>query len=219
MKNLKLIIFLKLTLSLSLLNAQRTIIIDGSLFFGLNDSSIECEVIPCIDEYNSFVGVWEGPFQGYDKETKKMRPYNNVIIYDSICYRNIENNDIFIVGKRTDTYPAFENQPQKTVCGIIITGMKGGDKNKPFLKTIDNENGVIVYQKIFTETITEMSIWRYVYPACENQPQMTFTITDFRELASSLVNKRFVYISMIVGADEKPYWKGIITKGYHTKTE
>lgn len=219
MKKLKLIIFFTLTLSLGLLKAQDTKTIDGSSFYGLNDGSIKCEVIPCIDKYKSFVGTWNGPFQAYDKEIQKMRPYDNVIIYDSICYRNIENNDIFIVGKRTDTYPVFENQPKKLINGLIITGMKGGDKDKPFLRTIDTENGVINYQKIFTETIVEMSIWRYVYPAEGNQPQMTFTITDFRDLLSSSINKRFVFISMIVGPDNTPYWKGIITKGYHTRTE
>ena len=219
MKNLKLIVFIILTLSIGLLNAQDKKTIDGSSFYGLNDGSIKCEVIPCIDKYKSFVGTWKGPFQAYNNEIKKMRPYDNVIIYDSICYKNIENDDIFIVGKRTDTYPVFEDQPKKIINGLIITGMKEGDKNKPFLRTIDTENGITNYEKIFTEPIVEMSIWRYIYPAEENQPQMTFTITDFRDLLSSPINKRFVFISMIVGPDEKPYWKGIITKGYHTKME
>ncbi|MCD4739491.1 MAG: hypothetical protein K8R89_09590 [Anaerolineae bacterium] len=86
-------------------------------------------------------------------------------------------------------------------------------------RTIDSKNGVTDYDKIFTEPIVEMSVWKYIYPAEENQPQMTFTITDFRNLLSSPINKRFVFISMIVGPDEKPYWEGIITKGYHTKME
>lgn len=76
--------------------------------------------------------------------------------------------------------------------------MKGGDENKPFLRTIDDENGVTNYEKVFTEPIIEMSIWKYVYQPEGNQPQMTFTITDFRDLLSSPINKRFVFISMIV---------------------
>jgi len=71
MKKLKLIIFFTLTLSLGLLKAQDIKIIDGSSFYGLNDGSIRCEVIPCIDKYKSFVGTWKGPFQAYNKEIKK----------------------------------------------------------------------------------------------------------------------------------------------------
>lgn len=187
------------------------VIVDGSPFYGLKDGSVKCEVIPCVEKYKSFVGTWTGPFQSYDRTTKSMVDYQNTIFYENKCYKNLSNNDIFIVGVKKDVYA------DKVSDGLIITGMKGGNEAEPFLRMIDKENGVVEYTKAFTEKVGDMSIWKYEYPASGNQPAMLFTIVDFRDLLEEKVDKRIVFVNLIVGAEAKPFWKGTISKGFHTK--
>lgn len=99
----------------------------------------------------------------------------------------------------------------------MLTGTTGDD-SKPFLRTIDKENGLINYTKVFEDMSSEMSIWEYRMDKKDNQPEMRFRIIDFRNLSNRTQNERCVYVSLKAGPQQQPYWEGLIVKGSHSKT-
>ena len=193
-------------------------LIDCSEAYGEKPGTIFCERISCPEKYASFIGTWEGPLEAYDNNLKSFRPYQNTVTYtENDCYKNPKTGDVFIIGRVKDIYDEYKGQPQKVVNSLLITGLNQGDTQKPFLKTIDAENGVIEYKKVFTDIPTELSIWKYTHPAKEKQPEMTFTIMDGRDINETKINKRIIAISLLVGTEKNPYWQGIIVKGFHSK--
>ncbi|MCM2281091.1 MAG: hypothetical protein NDI61_04520 [Bdellovibrionaceae bacterium] len=116
-------------------------------------ASATCERVACDEKYQSFIGTWSGPFQAYSQElsTQKKsvyRGFQNTITYsEADCLKNVDNGDVFIVGRRTDAYAPIENLPAKTETGLLITGKK--KDGSPFLRTVDSnvlffENGTKV---------------------------------------------------------------------------
>jgi hypothetical protein len=192
-------------------------IIDGSKFYNPQDKSINCKIVECPDIYKSFKGTWTGTFQSYDQKIKAFRPFKNKVIYDGRCYKNIKNGEIFVVGIKIDIYPEYMGLPSKTDTSMLITGMTGESDPKPFLRTIDKEDGLIEYQKVFEDKSSEMSIWEYDVEKKDNQPEMRFRIIDFRNLSNETKVERFVSISMRIGTQDNPYWEGLIVKGSHTR--
>lgn len=194
-------------------------IIDGSSFYALPAKSVDIKVVECPKAYQGFKGVWAGDFQSYDQKTKAFRPFRNRVTYDGRCYANLKTGEIFVVGQRIDTYPEFKGLPSKIDTSMLITGTTAGKDSKPFLRTIDKENGLIEYQKVFEDKPSEMSIWEYQIDQKENQPAMKFRLIDFRNLLNEGRNERLVSISLRIGNQDNPYWEGIVVKGSHVKSE
>jgi hypothetical protein len=174
------------------------------------------ERIPCPERYKGFIGTWTGPFQAYDQKLKGFRPYDNTVVYtEEDCYRDPASGDTYIIGRRTDVYPAFKGQPAKTEQGQLITGLRGGQADKPFLRTIDGD-GTVDYTLVYRNEASELAIWKHEEPARGNSPAMTFTAIDGRDPLEEKAHKRLVTITLTVGPDARPYWQGVVTKGTHT---
>lgn len=177
-----------------------------------------CKKIACPEKYKSFIGTWEGDFESYDKNLKEFRPYHNIIIYsENDCLENINNNDIFIIGRKIDTYKEFKSKKGFISKGLIITGINKGDYEKPFLKTFDEESGLIEYSKVYTNEPLNLSIWEKYYPSINNNPEMTFTIIDGQDQSYLKSHKRNVFITMKINNKNQIYWNGLLVKGFHIK--
>lgn len=197
--------------------AQTNKVVDGSQFYNLPPKSVECTLVTCPEIYADFKGVWSGEFQSYDRTINAFRPFQNKVIYEGTCYKDVKTGDLFIVGIKIDVYPEFQGLPSKVDTSLMITGLSG-DNSTPFLRTIDKENGLTNYTKVFEDRSSQMSIWEYSMDKKENQPEMKFRIIDFRNLSNLTQNERCVYISLKVGPQEQPYWEGLVVKGSHSKS-
>lgn len=184
-----------------------------------------CQPTACDPKYNEFIGTWTGPFLEYvqalsSKGNKVYRPFQNTITYSAAdCLQNIETGETFIIGRRTDEYPAFQGLPAKTVPGLLITG-KDSQKN-PFLRTVDRENGLVNYRHDYENKAANLSIWSLVVPASNQGPEMTFVTTDGRDQRAAIVSngqihKRDVTVTLTVGPRDKPYEELVIVSGFHT---
>lgn len=180
-----------------------------------------CEQIACTDRYKTFIGIWEGPFESYDRSIKGFRPYRNQVTYsERDCLQNLETGEIFIIGRKTDTYPAFKGLPSKVQKGLLITGRikaeEGMTSGKPFLRTIDAENGLVNYELAFMNIPAEMSIWKTTVPPSNDSPQMVFQTIDSRDMTAARLHKRLVTVTLQVGSEQNPQWQGVIARGYHS---
>lgn len=175
-----------------------------------------CKVVECLPQYKEFIGTWKGPFEAYDQELQAFRPYENEITYSTVdCLENIDNGDVFIIGRRTDTYPEFRGKASVVKTGLLITGVDAA--RKPFLKTKDDE-GVYSYNLQYKSNAASMSVWSLtVHP--DNSDPMTFTTVDGRDWTAPEAHKRNVVVTMSLGPQESPVWEGVIVRGYHTLQE
>lgn len=182
-------------------------------------SQATCEVVTCDERYRGFIGSWKGPFLSYSRglsedENIVFRPFNNTVTYsESDCLKNIENNDVFIIGRRVDVYPEFRGLPELIKSGLMITGRKAD--NTPFLRTIDDD-GINNYQLVLKNTPADLSIWKLTIPATDSDPGMRFTTIDGRDWTNDGHHKRNVTVTMSIGPEESPFWEHVIVKGYHT---
>lgn len=179
----------------------------------------QCEHISCDAEYLSFLGKWTGPFSSYVRELSTQnentfRPFQNTIVYSvPDCLKCLETGDTFIIGRRTDVYPAFKKLPGKTVPGLLITGKKAD--GSPFLRTVD-EDGSNDYTLIYKNNSANISVWGLTIPAGLYSPEMRFTVIDGQDLSEIEVHKRNVTVTMSVGPAEAPHWEGVVSSGYHS---
>ena len=189
--------------------------VDCSTVYGPGKSAA-CKVVPCDPPYDEFIGVWSGPFEEYVQKLSTpdkpvFRPYQDRIVYDrQDCLTNIANGERFVVGHRTDTYPAFGALAAQTKTGLLITGRRAD--GTPFLRTVDDQ-GVYDYVEDSRDAATETVVWRLEVPA----QQMTFRVTDGRDMSARPANVRNVTIEMTVGPAAHPYWRGVIARGHHAK--
>jgi len=192
--------------------------IDCSIAYG---KAAQCERIACSKKYKSFIGKWTGTFQSYSQELSTesaviFRPFQNEIIYDeSDCLKNVVNGDTFIIGKRTDRYPAFQGLPSKVSKGLLITGSKSD--GIPFLKTSDEE-GFNEYTLLYQNNAAVLSVWELVVPASTDgkTPEMRFTTVDGQDFLEQGNHKRNVTVTMSLGPKQNPVWEAVIVKGFHS---
>jgi hypothetical protein len=177
-----------------------------------------CHVVPCDGPYAVFVGEWSGPFEEYVQGQSKpgapvFRPYDDRITYAAHdCLINAANGDRFIIGRRTDSYPAFGALPAQTKRGLLITGRHGD--GAPFLRTVDSD-GINDYALVSKDAASETAVWRLDVPAANGQPALSFMINDGRDQALKPRNVRNVTIDMTVGPAERPYFHAVVTRGHH----
>lgn len=184
--------------------------------------SAQCEQVVCNDKHKTFIGKWSGPFQSYSKELSTQektvfRPYQNEVTYsESDCLKNVANGDTFIVGRKTDIYPAFQGLPLKESKGMLITGRKFD--GSPFLKTFDDENGFNEYDLVYQNNAANLSIWQLTIRASPEgkSPEMRFTTIDGQDFLEENFHKRNVTVTMSLGPKQSPYWEGLIVKGFHS---
>lgn len=180
----------------------------------------QCEQTACNEKYKTFIGKWSGPFQSYSQElstqtTTVFRPFQNEVTYDEAdCLKNISNGDTFIIGRRTDTYPAYQGLPAKTSKGMLITGRKSD--GSPFLKTSD-EDGFNEYKLVYQNNTANLSIWELTVPASADgkSPEMRFTTIDGQDFLEDGSHKRNVTVTMSLGPKSAPFWEAVIVKGFH----
>lgn len=193
--------------------------IDCSEAYG---KAAQCEQVACNDKYKSFIGKWTGPFQSYSQElstqaTPVFRPYQNEVTYsETDCLKNIANGDTFIIGRKTDTYSAFQGLPYKESKGMLITGRKVD--GSPFLKTFDSENGFNEYDLVYQNNAANLSIWQLTIPASVDgkSPEMRFTTIDSQDFLETRLHKRNVTVTMSMGPKQSPVWENVIVKGFHS---
>jgi hypothetical protein len=191
-------------------------LVDCSEAYGGKPS--RCERIAPPEKYRDFLGTWEGPFEAYDRTLKAFRPYRNRVSYSAAdCLRNVQTGDVFIIGRKFDSYPSYRSQAARTAKGLLITGQLAGDQQRPFLRTVDEE-GVNTYERVYVNDPAELSIWRLNVPAAAGQPAMAFTVIDGRDLTDATANKRLVTVTMALGPADRPMWQGVVAKGYHSLT-
>ena len=177
-----------------------------------------CVVIKCDAKYSEFLGKWTGPFSSYVRELSMgtqtvFRPFQNAIAYsENDCLKNQDNGDTFIIGRRTDTYPAFRTLPARSANGLLITGKKAD--GTPFLRTVD-EDGTNAYTLIYQNIAASMSVWSLLIPANGKNPEMRFTAIDGKDFSETENHKRNVTVTMSVGPATAPYWEGVVSSGFH----
>lgn len=218
---MKALLFFALLVTAILTTAQTpaaATIVDCSEAYGNPKKSQKCEVIVCDEKQRTFIGKWSGPFHAYSQELSTAeknvyRPFHNEVIYEEKdCLRNIENGDTFIIGRRTDTYSAYENLPAKISKGLMVTGRSG---SSPFMRTID-ENGINEYNLIYTNRTANTTAWSLAIEGTNGNPDMFFTIIDAQDFSELTKHKRNVTVTMIVGPLNQPLWEGVVTAGHHT---
>jgi hypothetical protein len=193
--------------------------IDCSEAYG---KAAKCEQVTCSDKYKTFIGKWTGPFQSYSQELSTQekpvfRPYQNEVTYsENDCLKNIANGDTFIIGRKTDTYTAFQGLPVKESKGMLITGRKVD--GSPFLKTFDSENGFNEYDLVYQNNVANLSIWQLNISASVDgkSPEMRFTTIDSQDFLEARVHKRNVTVTMSMGPKQSPFWEGVVVKGFHS---
>jgi hypothetical protein len=174
-----------------------------------------CERVACDEKYLSFLGTWSGPFESYIRELSTFRPYHNTITYaENDCLKNIYTGETFIIGRRTDFYPAFQDLAQKEMSGLMITGKK--EDGTPFLRTVDEENGLLEYKLDHKDEAKNLSVWTLAMSATKESPEMKFTITDGQDFTEPSIHTRNVSVNLSIGPSNGPYWEGLIIKGYHS---
>jgi hypothetical protein len=192
-------------------------VVDCSEAYG--GQSATCEQVACDERYLSFIGKWEGDFASYVREKSTdeknvYRPFHNVVTYsESDCLKNKDTGDTFILGRRTDQYPVFEDLPAATKTGLLITDKKADGSS--FLRTVDDE-GVNDYTLVYKNAAANLSIWDLHIPASGNDPEMTFTTVDGQDFSVTNVHKRNVTVTMKVGPANAPYWQGVLAYGSHS---
>jgi hypothetical protein len=160
-------LFLVSILSLSL-HAQVGDKVDCSAAYYELNSRVTCEVVRCPEEYERFIGSWEGPFTTVDKTSGLKREYRNQVTYSTDdCLRNIDQKhsnlgDTLIIGRQIDIYPPLINEgkvisPDKIELGLLITGRNFA--GNPFLRTVNTSDKRNDYTLIRKEETTVTSIW------------------------------------------------------------
>lgn len=179
-----------------------------------------CVRVACDAKYRRFIGTWRGQFHAYVRKQSRpghavFRPYEESVAYAADeCLRNTANGDVFIVGRESDAYPAFGKLPAKVEKNLLITGRHAD--GAPFLRTVRSD-GAYDYRLVFRDEAATLSIWRLRLPAANGQPPMTFTAVDGRDWNASSTHRRDVTVTMQVGPDETPYWRGVIAYGWHAR--
>lgn len=179
-----------------------------------------CVHIACAKPYDEFIGTWRGAFHAYVRaestpQKPVYRPYTDSVSYSpNDCYRNTGNGDILIIGHQLDTYPAFHSLPAEARKGLLIFGRTA--QGTPFMRTV-GDRGSYNYALVYRNDAASLSIWRLQIPAAVGRPPMTFTTIDGRRPGAANPHTRDVQVTMSVGPETKPYWRGVIAYGTHSR--
>ena len=186
-----------------------------------NGKPSQCIRVSCSAKYQQFLGVWKGQFRSYVQERSApdkpvYRPYENTVSYAAEdCLKNSDNGDTFILGRMTDTYPAFSGLPARTEHSSIITGTHAD--GSPYLQTIDENKAPYTYQLDYQNAAASLSVWKLSLPAHGQSPEMKFTVIDGRDYTDPEHDRRNVTITLRVGPKSQPYFDGVIESGYHIR--
>lgn len=177
-----------------------------------------CVRVACDKRYQGFLGTWSGKFHAYVRGLSRpghavFRPYAESVAYAATdCLRNTGNGDVSIVGRETNRYPRFGKLPAKVEHNLLITGRHAD--GSPYLRSVRKE-GSCDYKLVFRDVAAEMSIWRMRLSAGHGQPSMTFTTLDAGDPNAAPARRRNVTITMQIGPDSEPYWRGVLAYGWH----
>jgi len=182
---------------------------------------MRCERVTCEAKFQSFVGVWKGPFQAYVKELSKdgkvvFRPYDNTTTYTAAeCLKQSGSGESFIIGRMTNVYPAFSGLPAHTDHSLLITGANAD--GSPFLRTVDERKQVTTFRLDYKNGPASLAIWTLVVPGHDHAPEMEYTTIDGRDLTATGVDRRNVTLTLRVGPKPTPFFEGVIGSGFHVR--
>lgn len=178
------------------------------------------------DRFAHLMGVWEGPFRGYDLQAQAFRPYRDRLTFTAdACIKVTAGDgtgDILLVGTMNDTYPEFQppggaTLPAKSETGYLVYGLKGGDPNQVFVRTIEGGGTPLDYAPEYSLVAAQAFVYKAVIPGAGGQPQVTLRILDQQDsLASD--DSRYFTLALTVGPDANPERQEIIAGGrqHHT---
>lgn len=178
-----------------------------------------CERIPCGPLYRPFIGTWSGQFHSYVRRLSSSvdrvyRPYHSVITYSKkSCLKNTGTGETLIIGRETNSYPAYKNLPAEVSTGLLITGRK--TDGTLFLRTVSGKQ-VNDWSLAYMDTSLKLAVWKLRIPASAGKPRMTFTIIDGRDFSAANTHTRDVAVILTVGPNGSPYWSGAVSYGSHT---
>jgi len=176
--------------------------------------------VPCSDDYRPYLRTWSGEFFAYVREKSKpgepvFRPYHDTITCAADdCVTNTENGDAFIVGHRTDVYPAYAELPAKEETGLLVPGVHAD--HRPFLRTVAHD-GTHEFALTYRNRAAGLAIWSLHIPAADQRPEMNYTTIDGRDWEATRRERRAVIVTLTVGPDEGPHWRGVIAHGWHER--
>jgi hypothetical protein len=183
--------------------------------------TMRCERVACDALYQSFIGVWKGPFRAYVKELSKdgktvFRPYENATSYVAAdCLKNPGTGETFIIGRMTDTYPAFSGLPARTDHSLLVTGRNSD--GSPFLRIAGDTKTVSTYHLDYRNEAASLAIWSMTVPPHDHAPEMEYTTIDGRDFTDPSVDRRNVTITLRVGPKDHPFFSGVVGAGSHTR--
>lgn len=193
----------------SIVNAQS---IDCTFAYGKKSG---CKIVECSEKQKSFLGTWKGNFTALVFEESASRPFHNTVKYsENDCLLNTENGDTFIVGHRTDDFPAWRSLTAEKKDSLLITGVSS--TNEPFLKEVDEEGKISEYQLVYRNELAVLAIWSLTVPAGENSLEMRFTVIDSQDFSVTSEIKRNVVVTLSLGSSEAPLWEGVVSSGSHS---
>jgi hypothetical protein len=188
----------------------------------------EFELASVPDRFQRLLGMWEGPYRGYDLQVKTYRPYwYRILFMADACYRVTAgpgSGDILLVGTKAEEYPELSAASggvlsSKSETGFLIYGLRGGDPYQIFLRTIGSGSYAIDYALEYQ--CEDLHAYAYVagLPATSQHPQMTFRIFNVQDPTVD-DDTRSVAVGLTVGPRDHPFWHGPIAGGkqYHSST-
>jgi hypothetical protein len=186
-----------------------------------NGKPSQCIRVACDARYQSFLGVWKGPFHAYVKELSKngnavFRPYDNRTEYvASECLKNTDAGETFIIGRMTDTYPEFSGLAGHTEHSLLITG--AAPDGSPFLRIVDGTKHISTYKLEYLNKPASLAIWTLPIPAHDSVPEMLYSTIDGTDFNADGSKRRNVTITLRVGPQAQPYFDGVIGYGFHVR--
>jgi hypothetical protein len=171
--------------------------------------------------FTRLIGVWEGPFRAYDLSINAFRPYTDrLVFFADACFKVTSasgTGDILLVGTLSDAYPEFRTPtgtvlPAKSENGFLIYGLKAGDPNQVFIRTVRGGSTTTDYVPEYALEAARVFVYRAVVPAEGGQPQLTFHIFGAQDPMAD-DDSRYFAITLTVGPDDSPFWQGIIVGG------
>lgn len=185
------------------------------------------EVVAVPKALEHLIGAWEGPFRSHDPQVDEFRPFWSELEYRrDMCVRitgaDQDGGDIILVGPKTYTYPVFRPSsghelPQKIEKGFLIYGMKGGDPEKLFLRTVELDAKTVQYELVYKHEPTGTTVFRNSIPAADGQPPSAVDIVGWNSPTTDDPGTHLLGVSLTIGPMDNPAWQGIVSGGkqYH----
>jgi hypothetical protein len=125
-------------------------------------------------------------------------------------------------GRRTRT-PSFGRPParscrRKSRKEFLIYGMKGGDSEKLFLRTVELDAKTVQYELVYKHEPTGTTVFRNSIPAAAEQPPSAVDIVGWNSPTTDDSGTHLLGVSLTIGPMDNPAWQGIVSGGkqYHS---